>query len=58
MNNRELTYQQILDKVEKLEQENNELKLYTQRYEKNIEKFKNGTGIYGQQDIGQILEFN
>lgn len=58
MKNSKLTYQQLLESVEKLEQENNELKSDKQRSEKIIEGLKNGNSISEQQDIEQILEFN
>lgn len=55
MNNTELTYQQIL---EKLEEENKELKLYKQKCEKNIEELKNVIDKYEHKHAEQISDYN
>lgn len=58
MNENDVTYQQILEKVEKLEEENNELKLFKQRSEKNIEELKYAVDVYEHQYAAQISENN
>lgn len=58
MNVSDLTYEQILDKLRQLEQENKELKLYKQRYETIINELKNVYNTPESEVANQVVETN